>query len=147
VEIDFLRHYGLDKTVTDLLRDHYGADLLPVQETAFVENNLFDGTNMVVSAPTSSGKTLIGEVAALHHIEHDRRALVLVPTKALAYEKYEHFQRLYQQPLGIRVVLSSRDHRERDREIPDCGRSLREAAGTSGEISGAFGISRSGGCG
>jgi len=117
VEIDFLRHYGLDKTVTDLLRDHYGADLLPVQETAFVENNLFDGTNMVVSAPTSSGKTLIGEVAALHHIEHDRRALVLVPTKALAYEKYEHFQRLYQQPLGIRVVLSSRDHRERDEDI------------------------------
>lgn len=117
MEIDFLRHYGLDKAITDLLRDNYGTDLLPVQETAFVEKNLFDGTNMVVSAPTSSGKTLIGEVAALHHIAHDRRALILVPTKALADEKYEHFSNLYQKTLGIRVVVSSRDHREDDEAI------------------------------
>jgi len=116
MEIDFLRHYGLDRRITDLLRENYGEDLLPVQESAIVEKNLFDGENMIISAPTSSGKTLVGEVAALHHIARDSRAIFLVPTKALAYEKYMHLKRVYA-PLDIGIVISSRDHREHDKDI------------------------------
>lgn len=115
-EIDFLRHYGLDRETTEILRAVYGDALLPVQESAILRHRLFDGGNMVISSPTSSGKTLVGEIACLRYACLDRASVFLVPTKALANEKYRHFRRAYGRR-GFHVILSTRDQRRQDADL------------------------------
>jgi len=61
---------------------------------------VLDGEHLVVSAPTSSGKTMVGELAALNGILQRRRALFLLPMKALVNDKYQEFVRKYA-ALGI----------------------------------------------
>jgi helicase len=53
------------------------------------------GDNLVVSAPTSSGKTMVGELAALHGTLRRKRAIFLMPTKALVHDKKRQFDRIY----------------------------------------------------
>ena len=50
-----------------------------------------DGKSMIVSAPTSSGKTLIAEIAALSALRANLRVIYLVSHKALADQKYLDF--------------------------------------------------------
>jgi helicase len=80
----------------------------PVQQSA-LEAGLLDGKNLVVAAPTASGKTLIAEIAALNTImKLGRKVVYIVPLRALASEKFEEFRRRYD-PMGIRVALSMGD--------------------------------------
>lgn len=81
--------------------------LNPVQRLA-VESGLLEGRSLVVSAPTASGKTLIAEIAALEAIKSGKKAIYIVPLRALASEKYEEFKERYG-PLGIRVAMSIGD--------------------------------------
>lgn len=61
------------------------------------------GEHLVVVAPTSSGKTMIGELAALKGVAARRRALFLLPLKALVADKRRHFDTIYG-PLGVRTI-------------------------------------------
>jgi replicative superfamily II helicase len=61
------------------------------------------GEHLVVVAPTSSGKTMIGELAALKGVAERRRALFLLPLKALVADKRRHFEAVYG-PLGVRTI-------------------------------------------
>jgi len=90
--------------------------LLPIQQKAINKYGLFEGKNLLVSAPTSSGKTIIGELAAIYRALHQERSVYLVPTKALAEEKYQSFCDRYKD-FSINVVISSRDHRDHDLEL------------------------------
>ncbi len=83
------------------------SNLNPVQELA-VKAGLLENKNMVVAAPTASGKTLIAELAALSTIKKGKKAIYIVPLRALASEKYEDFKAKYN-PLGTRVALSMGD--------------------------------------
>ena len=47
---------------------------------------------MVVSAPTSSGKTLIAEAAAVATVARGRRILYTTPLKALSNQKFREFR-------------------------------------------------------
>ena len=63
--------------------------LTETQERA-VEAGLFDGKSLLVDAPTNTGKTFIGELAALNaskQREH-RRSFFLVPLRALAEQMF-----------------------------------------------------------
>jgi helicase len=71
---------------------------------------------MVIQAPTSSGKTFIGEMAAVRAALNRKKAVYLVPLKALAEEKYRDFTEKYGS-YGIRVIVSSRDFREFDADL------------------------------
>ena len=83
-------------------------ELNPVQREA-LERGLLKGKNLVVFAPTSSGKTLIAEIAALKTILKEKRKVVyLVPLVALANEKYETFKKKYEK-IGIKVAISVGD--------------------------------------
>ncbi|MBI2675493.1 MAG: DEAD/DEAH box helicase [Candidatus Aenigmarchaeota archaeon] len=82
-------------------------ELNPVQQLA-VENGLFGDQNMVVAAPTASGKTLIAEMAALKAVSEGRKVVYIVPLKALASEKFEEFREKYE-PLGIKTAISVGD--------------------------------------
>ena len=83
-------------------------DLNPVQSLA-MNTGLLNGKNLVVCAPTSSGKTLIAEIAALNTvINKDAKAVYVGPLRALAHEHYDTFKKNYE-PLGLRVAITTGD--------------------------------------
>jgi len=116
VRIDTLEAYNVPADIIDVWRTHVGAELLPVQERAVKEFGLFGADNLIVFSPTSSGKTFIGEMAAVKAARENTKVFYLVPQKALAAEKFEELRRRYG-PAGINVVVSSRDQREFDDRI------------------------------
>ena len=90
--------------------------LLPLQEIAVKKHGLFSGSSIVIQAPTSAGKTFIGEMAAVRAALNRKKTLYLVPLKALADEKYHDFRKKYG-AYGIKVIVSSRDFREFDGDL------------------------------
>lgn len=75
------------------------------------------GRSLVVSAPTSSGKTLVGEIAVLCALRSGVRAIYLVSHKALADQKYLDFVARFgegaAEPVGS-VGLNTGDRAEGD---------------------------------
>ena len=116
MKVDTLEAYNVPPDILAIWRDQVGPDLLPVQERAVKEFGLFGAGNLIVFSPTSSGKTFIGEMAAVKAARENTKVFYLVPQKALAAEKFEELRRRYA-PVGIKVVVSSRDHREFDQDI------------------------------
>jgi hypothetical protein len=74
-----------------------------LQQSVVNNAGLLDGKNVLVTAPTSSGKTMLGELAALNASQRGGRSVFLLPTRALVNEQYERFARTYSD-LGYRVV-------------------------------------------
>ncbi|MEX2683697.1 MAG: DEAD/DEAH box helicase [Candidatus Sigynarchaeota archaeon] len=79
--------------------------LLPVQVKA-IKEGLLDGKNMLVASSTSSGKTLIGELAGINNILAKKKGMFVfvVPLVALANQKYQDFKKRYGD-LGLKVSL------------------------------------------
>ena len=111
-----LRKYELPDTLLEIWERQQGEFLLPVQEIAVQRYGLFDGRSLVISSPTSSGKTFVGEMAALRSAFAGKRVLYLTPLRALAEEKYETFRARYG-TYGVKVVVATRDRREFDHDI------------------------------
>ena len=57
--------YDVPWDVVQLWRDRESDDLLPLQALAVRGHGLFGKGNLLVQAPTSAGKTFIGEMAAM----------------------------------------------------------------------------------
>ena len=87
-------------------------ELYPPQEQA-IKHGVLDGKSILLAAPTASGKTLVGEIAAVSSILRGGRAVYLAPLKAIASEKYDKFQRTYSE-LGVKVSISLGDYTSRD---------------------------------
>ena len=115
IPFEILRAYGIGDDITDIWKKSYGEFLLPIQEKAIIKHNVLDGRNLIIFAPTSSGKTLVGEIVSVHYAMAKKRALYLVPMKALAEEKY-HFKEMYGE-LGIETIISTHDRKEYDRDF------------------------------
>lgn len=91
-------------------------DLTQVQERAVSAGALDGGSNLLVVAPTTSGKTFVGEMAAATAAYKTRQhSLFLVPFRALADEHFELFRERYNDPLS--VVVSTSDWGEFDSDI------------------------------
>ncbi len=88
-------------------------ELLPPQENA-VESGLFSGKNMIISAPTASGKTLIAEMAILNALSKGKKAIYIAPMRALISEKYDDFRSDYP---DIKAALSMGDYTSDDFKI------------------------------
>jgi len=116
MRIAALEAFGIDDQVIDLWREVGHETLLPIQENAVREGKVLDGRNILVFSPTSSGKTFVGEMAAIKTARQNKRVIYLVPQKALAEEKYTEFRNKYGS-LGVRIVISTRDRREFDQDI------------------------------
>ncbi|PXF60483.1 MAG: extensin [Candidatus Methanogaster sp.] len=91
-------------------------ELYPPQAEA-VEKGLLDGTNILAAIPTASGKTLLSELAMLSAIRSGGKALYIVPLRALASEKYDHFSKFRE--IGVKVGISSGDLDSRDEYLGD----------------------------
>lgn len=82
--------------------------LNPPQRKA-VENGLMDEEDLIVAAPTASGKTFIAELTMVNQVKKNGgKAVYIVPLKALASEKYEDFTERYQD-LEVMMSVGDRD--------------------------------------
>ena len=87
MKVDTLEAYNVPSDILGIWRDQVGPELLPVQERAVKEFGLFGDGNLIVFSPTSSGKTFVGEMAAVKAARENTKVFYLVPQKALAAEK------------------------------------------------------------
>ncbi|XRO76166.1 DEAD/DEAH box helicase [Methanocaldococcus sp. 10A] len=103
--------------VLDILRDLGIEELRPPQKKALERGLLNKNKNFLISIPTASGKTLIGEIALINHLLDEnkkptnKKGIFIVPLKALASEKYEEFKSKYER-FGLKIALSIGDYDE-----------------------------------
>ena len=124
MEMKNLESYGIPSYILDIWEKNYSHCLMPVQERAVRDYGVLDykkgrglsRNNLLVVAPTSSGKTFIGEMAAVTQAINNKKTIYLVPLRTLAEEKYRRFKKIYHS-CGIDVVISSRDRKEDDNRI------------------------------
>ncbi|MCB2229239.1 DEAD/DEAH box helicase [bacterium] len=125
MQIRDLEREGIPRRVVELWRVDQGESLLPVQSRA-VRAGLVRGIglsdrgaeNLVITAPTSSGKSFCAEMAALKCLTERHRAIWLVPLKSLAEQIGRHLESRYK-PLGIRTLIVTGDHHENDRAFAE----------------------------
>jgi helicase len=107
---------NLSKQVTDFLKNEGYSELYPPQKDS-IDAGLLDGQNILVSAPTASGKTLIAIIAMINYLSNKRGKVVyLSPLRALAAEKFLEFQKLESLDFGksIKVQISTGDYESVD---------------------------------
>ncbi|XP_022868375.1 DExH-box ATP-dependent RNA helicase DExH15 chloroplastic isoform X2 [Olea europaea var. sylvestris] len=85
----------------------FGEEIIDVEELSSIYNFRIDkfqrsaiqaflrGSSVVVSAPTSSGKTLIAEAAAVATVAKGRRLFYTTPLKALSNQKFRDFRETF----------------------------------------------------
>ncbi|MCP4763205.1 MAG: DEAD/DEAH box helicase, partial [archaeon] len=106
---DEIFKYIIDERILRVLFESRIFKLRDIQKKA-IENGLFYRKSFLISAPSGSGKTLIGELCAFNNIfQKYGKTIYLVPFKALATEKYYHFKKSYNR-FGIKVELSIGDY-------------------------------------
>ena len=62
---------------------------------------LNQGHSVVVSAPTGSGKTVVGEYAIYRAIAHNQKVFYTTPLKALSNQKLRDFRKQFGKENGI----------------------------------------------
>lgn len=107
---DLKREYGFDDYVIQALEDRGIESLLEPQEAA-IRAGVLDGKSLIVSANSSTGKTLIAELTIVK-LAVTLKALYLVPLKSLAEDKFAEFSKYYADSLSIGI--STRDRQEYD---------------------------------
>ena len=106
-----------------LEKDHI-TKLHPIQQLA-IEKGLSEGANLLIVAPTGTGKTLIGELGSIPKLfrkEEERgKILYLGNLVALVNQKYETFKKRYGRffRVAIRVGMSKLDVKNEDLVIVD----------------------------
>ena len=101
---------GLPVALIEAWRENYPGGLNDLQLSAVNDHRILEGESLLVVAPTSSGKTFIGEMAAAKALTEQRKATFLFPYKALVNEKYDQFLELYGERLGLRVIRCTGDY-------------------------------------
>lgn len=107
--IDELSVFGLPASIIAAWKDKYPDGLNSLQLAAVNDHRVLDGDSALVVAPTSSGKTFIGELAAARAVTQGRKAVFLLPYRALVNEKYEQFDETYR-AAGVRVIRCTGDY-------------------------------------
>ncbi|UCD93528.1 MAG: DEAD/DEAH box helicase [Candidatus Zixiibacteriota bacterium] len=110
--------FDIPESIIDAWIGRQGDYLLPLQENAIRAGLLTaksDGRlpSLLISAPTSAGKSFCGEMAAVVSLLRREKAVILLPLKSIAEEKYDYFRKCYR-PLGIRTLIVTADHPETD---------------------------------
>jgi helicase len=113
-EISSLEPYGFPSPLLHAWSANIPS-LNQLQLDAINQFGLLEGEHLLVTAPTSSGKTMIGELAALRGAAERRRAFFLLPLRALVNDKHQYFQTTYGD-FGIRTIRATGEFTD---DIPD----------------------------
>ena len=81
----------MNEYLEELLRLLNYGSLYPPQELA-LSKGVMNGNNILVTTPTSSGKTLIGLMGMINILNKRKKIVYLTPLKALASEKFNEFK-------------------------------------------------------
>src|SRR3972149_7259952 len=111
MKIDKLYQYKIPQIIICSWKQNQGDTLLPLQAQAVTKYGLVENQNLIISSPTSSGKTFCGEIAAVAKLSQRQKVIYLVPLKAVAEEKYLDFKNKYSN-LGIKILISTKEHFE-----------------------------------
>jgi len=109
----------LPKPVKDFFKAEGYSELYPPQVDS-IKAGLLDQKNLLISAPTASGKTLIATLAMINHlINNNGKVVYLSPLRALAAEKFSEFKKIEKIPLGrkIKVQISTGDFESMDKTL------------------------------
>ncbi len=90
----------------DMLESIGVSELYPPQHLA-VEAGVMEGRNIILCTPTASGKTIAAELGIIKALETGKKAVYIVPLRALAYEKAGEFRKY--EKLGYKVRLEVGD--------------------------------------
>lgn len=90
-----------------------GNFITPLQKKYAVGKKSID-SHLVVSAPTNSGKSLIGEHCLLESIKINRISILVEPLRALAQEKFDELANKYSGDFS--VSISTGDYRLLDEQ-------------------------------
>ncbi|MFW9918519.1 MAG: DUF5814 domain-containing protein [Candidatus Thorarchaeota archaeon] len=116
-----LQSLNLEADFKELLIQEGFVTLLPVQEQV-VKDGLLSGESLLIVSSTSSGKTLIGELAGIPQARKGKKMIYLSPLVALTNEKYEVFRKRYKKiglRTGIKVGMSRLDVGDEGKPIVD----------------------------
>ncbi|KAL5009648.1 hypothetical protein ScPMuIL_011953 [Solemya velum] len=98
-----LTSWGLPDIVLDQYRKLGITAMFPWQAECLCTGSVLDGGNLVYSAPTSAGKTMVAELLVLKKVlETKRKALFILPFVSVAREKMFYLQKMFQD-VGVRV--------------------------------------------
>jgi len=78
-----------------------------LQNLAFKRENR--EVSLLVSSPTTSGKTMIAEVFAVYNALQQKRVIYLSPLKALAMEQFKSFKKKYSKNFNLKIGISTGD--------------------------------------
>ncbi len=109
----------LPKPAKDFFKAEGYSELYPPQVDS-IKAGLLDQKNLLVSAPTASGKTLIATLAMINNlINNNGKVVYLSPLRALAAEKFSEFKKIEKIPLGrkIKVQISTGDFESIDKTL------------------------------
>lgn len=84
-------------------------ELRPAQAKA-IEAELLQHKNLLICTPTSSGKTMVAELAAMNSILNKKgKAIYIAPLKSLASEKFKEFKQHYSDKMKIALSIGDVD--------------------------------------
>ncbi|MCI0595505.1 MAG: hypothetical protein L0Z48_03065, partial [candidate division Zixibacteria bacterium] len=75
MKLSDLGRYGLLPQFLERVKTEQGENLLPLQSRMVLEEGLFAGKSLWVSAPPSAGKTFLAELAFLKAIEERKKTI------------------------------------------------------------------------
>jgi replicative superfamily II helicase len=111
-DIGELSAFGIPDPILAEWTAEFPMGLNALQLAAVNDCRVLDGRNLLVVAPTSAGKTFVGEMAAAKAVSEGRKSVFLLPYKALVNEKFDQFTDLYGDRLGLRVVRCTGDYQD-----------------------------------
>nr|XP_012635986.1 DNA polymerase theta isoform X2 [Microcebus murinus] len=98
-----LANWGLPKAVLDKYHSFGVKKMFEWQAECLLLGQVLEGKNLVYSAPTSAGKTLVAELLILKRVlEMRKKVLFILPFVSVAKEKKYYLQSLFQE-VGIKV--------------------------------------------
>ncbi|XP_063289565.1 DNA polymerase theta [Pelobates fuscus] len=98
-----LASWGLPKAVLEVYGSIGVSQMFEWQADCLMLGQVLEGRNLVYSAPTSAGKTLVAELLILKRVlETRKKALFILPFVSVAKEKTFYLQNLFQE-VGVRV--------------------------------------------
>ncbi|XP_072469974.1 DNA polymerase theta [Notamacropus eugenii] len=98
-----LASWGLPKAVLEKYQSFGVVQMFEWQAECLLLGQVLEGRNLVYSAPTSAGKTLVAELLILKRVlEMRKKALFILPFVSVAKEKKYYLQNLFQE-VGLLV--------------------------------------------